>query len=151
MSWLAVGEELDGDGRAFPNLASDVDGALMALDNAMRDRQTKPRAFARLLGRKERKKDLLERLGGDPTPGVFNAHQDLPIHQRGAEHQLPSIRHRLNRVDEEIDKNLGELIVIPQDHWQGLRIGSMHLEVLVCGVIHRIPLATHRGIIKNIV
>src|SRR5258708_31939484 len=83
----------------------------VALDYAVRDRQTEPRALACGLGREKRLKDLFLQLGRDPGTGVLQFDQNLPVNRTRAHEQLPTLAgHGLLSVDREIHQHLLQLV-----------------------------------------
>jgi len=65
--------------RALPWLTFDINVAPVALDDAMHNGKSKPRAFAHILGRKERVKDARQDILGDSGAVVDHGKQDPSV------------------------------------------------------------------------
>ena len=112
--------------RSFARRAHDGDRALVALDDAMHDRETEPAALAGRLRREERLEDAIDDFGRDATavvahfdthemPGVAQWHARLEtcLVCRQCTHRDPDLaatgRHRLPCVRAEVHEHLMDL------------------------------------------
>ncbi len=102
----------------------------MALDNPLGDRQTQSRALSPFSCREKRFKDPFQIFFSNALPRVGNAEHDvrsgvririvfkkvlIRVDVRGLDGQHAACRHRVPRVDAEIEKHLLQLVHVPRN------------------------------------
>ena len=117
----------DAEGRALADFGIDEDDASGLLDDAVNHRQSEARAFPDFLGGKKGLEDLFLQLRRNAGAGVGDLEQDIfgrrqqRFLERGAfgrrdiaraERDLAALRHRVARIDHEIDHDLLELVEV---------------------------------------
>ena len=129
---------------ALADAALHLDGAAVALHDALRDGQAQAGALG--LRRVEGDEDAVERVLRDARAGVGEAHLDLvgrvarrrvaerELHRRvrpaGAHHQPAAVGHGLHRVERQVDEHLLELLGVGVDLRQPRRQVQLVRDVL---------------------
>ena len=119
--------QIDAERRAAADLGLDVDHAAGVGHDLVHDREAEPRAVSRFLRREERLEDPGRRCAIHPVTGVGHRQADVVVGHRGALHvvrrrshrdvreldlQRAAARHRVARVDHEVEQHLLDLPAI---------------------------------------
>src|SRR5262249_9025372 len=111
------------EGRALSQLALDPDATAVELDELARQRQPESRSLDLLV----RGADLLELLehpllilGRDPHAGIDHGDLDGAVGDGGADVDPAALRRELQRVGQQIEKDLLDLALVCADHAHAL-------------------------------
>src|SRR5262245_16375864 len=96
------GGQLDDEPRAVAVLALHANGAAMASDDAMGDREAEPGALADRLGGEERIPDAIQVILGNARAGVFDRHPHAALHGRGGDGESGGRHNGLHGVQYEV-------------------------------------------------
>ena len=99
-----------------PTRALAVDRALVLAHDAVGDRQAEAGALADRLGREERIVDARQVLARNARPGVADFGHDSPVFDARADRQPAALRHRVARVQEQVQEHLLQLVLDAEHH-----------------------------------
>src|SRR5256885_13619605 len=102
--------EMDVDVRSRSGPGAESDFSSMLVDYSVADGQAQARAAAVRLGGEKRVENAMNVFPGDARAGVGNFHFDAAVVRGGAHLQHAAARHGVARIQEEIQKNLLQLI-----------------------------------------
>ena len=101
----------------WPERAVAGDGAAVLLDDSVRDRQAEPRAFPDILGGEERIVNPRELFGGNARSRVADFDAGSLLAATGDDTQPAPLRHRVARVEEQVQEHLLELVFDALHQW----------------------------------
>ena len=141
---LVVARQIYPEHRALADDAVAEDEAAGLLDDTIDSRKTEARALADVLGREERLPYLVEDILGNSGTGILHFAQHILARRhrelarllggntgiRRAYRQGTTIRHRIARIDGEIDDDLLELVDIDLHHADVAAMHDLELDLL---------------------